>query len=214
MPSVRKSHWLPIFMVSSLVLILPTVAAWAQPSQPAIQNQPRQVPTAKPAVAAKLADPKADPKVKAAQTREKLHQRIRTLRAQKLAEVIKPDAATAKRLQEVAEKFEDQLAAVRQEAAITKRDLQKSLQAPKPDDAALNRLTDQMLSQRAKLHKLEDDRNGAVRKVLSAAQFSRLLIAWPKINKSIQEEMYKAILKQQSGTLGANGAAQPVGDDF
>ena len=110
------------------------------------------------------------------EARKKLREKIRAIRTRKLAEVIQPDPATTQKLTEIAEKFEEQLEQTRLLARTTRRDLLKGLQAPKPDDANVARLTDQLISQRAKMQQIETAREAAVRAVLKPVQFAKLEI--------------------------------------
>lgn len=144
--------------------------------------------------------PKTNPpnSLAAEQARAKLREKIRAIRARKLAEVIQPDAATALKLGEIAERFEEQLEATRTQARTTRRDLVKLLQAPKPDENAVGKLTQQLISERAKLSDIENARETAVRAVLNPVQFARLVLVWPKINREIREEIYRVLLKKKA----------------
>ena len=68
--------------------------------------------------------------------------------------------------------------------------------AAKPDDGALTRLTAQLIAQRAKLAEIETARENAVRAVLKPVEFAKLVLAWPKINREIREEIYRVLLKK------------------
>jgi hypothetical protein len=132
----------------------------------------------------------------AAEARSKLRQKIRAIRSRKLAAVIQPDAETMLKLAEIAEKFEEQLEQVRQQAHVTRKDLLKAMQAAKPDDALVSQLTQQFIAQRAKLQEIETGRENAVRAVLKPVDFARLVLAWPKINREIREEIYRVLSKK------------------
>lgn len=176
-----------------------TIPATVPPSvpprvPPAVPTQagPRPAPQA-----GKPADPHGKPAApqNAQQIRDKLRLNIRALRAQKLAEVLKPDSATAIKLQEISEKYGDQVMRLQQDAGTAKRDLVKQLQGANPDPAAVTRLTEQLLALRSQVNRTEEERMMAVRKVLTPVQFGKFLIAWPKINRQIQVKIYQALQK-------------------
>lgn len=155
------------------------------------------VPT-KPGDAAKPAKPKQDPKQRE-EARAKLLQRIRTLRAQELAEVLKPDAAAVTKVVEIAGGFEDRLIATRQELRGHRGELDKLLKVTPPNDAAIQKITDEMLAKRKKLDDIEAERTAALRKALTPSQFAKVVVAWPRINRHIQEQLYRALLKSKPG---------------
>ena len=95
-----------------------------------------------------------------------------------------------------AEKFEEQLEQARLQAHTTRKDLLKATQAANPDVANVVRLTQQLISQRAKLTDIESARENAVRAVLKPVEFAKLVLAWPKINREIREEIYRVLLKK------------------
>ncbi len=132
----------------------------------------------------------------AAEARANLRAKIRAIRSRKLAEVIQPDPPTMLKLAEIAEQFEEQLEQTRVLAQTTRKDLLKATQAAKPDDGALTRLTAQLIAQRAKLAEIETARENAVRAVLKPVEFAKLVLAWPKINREIREEIYRVLLKK------------------
>ncbi len=124
-----------------------------------------------------------------------MHQSIRAWRKQRLADVVQPDAPTALKIQDILDQHAIQTMALGDELRKTKAELTRQLKLPAPDLALLTRLTDQLLAVQAKIAKVEEDRSTAVRKVLTPVQFSRYLIAWPKINRQIQEKIYQALAK-------------------
>lgn len=133
--------------------------------------------------------------------RAKLLARVRTLRAGALAEVLKPDTGAVDKIVDIASGFEDRTLAARQEMRKLRHELEALLKQPKPDDAAINKLLDEVSAQRAKLQQVEDERAAAMRKALSPGQYARVMIAWPRINRRIQEQLFKALI--QSKEAGA-----------
>ena len=181
---------LPLTALAQAPLTQPLTA----PAQtgPVLRAEPREPPPV-------LRSPHGNaalPKTAAADARAKLREKIRAIRSRKLAAVIQPDPAAMLKLAEIAEKFEEQLEQTRQSAHTTRKDLLKAMQAPKPDDAKVIELTQQLIAQRAKLQEIETARENAVRAVLKPVEFARLVLAWPKINREIREEIYRVLLKK------------------
>ncbi len=184
----------------------PPPAAAARPAQPgaAPARLPAPVnPTAAPGKPAVAKPPvkKVDPK-KREEARAKLLQRIRGLRAQELAEVLKPDATAVAKVVEIAAGYEDKVIATRQDQRQRRADLDKLLKDPKPNDAAISRLVDELLAGRKRLEDIEYERTAAFRKVLNPSQFAKVVVSWPRINRKIQETLYRALLKSKSDAAG------------
>lgn len=139
-----------------------------------------------------------DPKVRE-EARAKLLTRVRTLRASALAEVLKPDSGAVTKIVEIAAGFEDRTLAARQEMRKLRHELEGLLKQPKPDDAAINKLLDEVSVQRNKLQQVEDERAAAMRKALTPSQYAKVMIAWPRINRKIQEQLFKALIQSKEG---------------
>ncbi len=164
-------------------------------------------PVAPPPQAGKLAPSKpakppvkVDPKQREA-AKQKLLQSIRAMRAKELAEVLKPDMAAVAKVVELSSGFEDQLVAARQELRQKRGAIDTLLAQPKPDDPALNRAVDALMAQRKKLEDIEAERTAAMRKALTPNQFARVVVAWPRINRRIQEQLYRALLSSKPGAV-------------
>jgi hypothetical protein len=188
-------RWPGLVLVAGLAM---SELAVAQVPTPPPAGLPGAAVPRAPAVPGKPAEarkPAVTPPQNAQQIREKLRASIRAMRAQKLAEVLKPDAPTAVKLQEISETYGDQLLVLRNQASAAKRDLVKQLQSPTPDQAAVTRLTEQVLNLSGRTNRLEEERMTAVKRVLTPVQFGRFLVAWPKINRQIQEKIYQALTK-------------------
>ena len=78
---------------------------------------------------------------------------------------------------------------------VTCRKVRSGL-APRPDDANVTRLTAQLIAERSKLSAIETARENEVRAVLKPVEFAKLVLAWPRINREIREEIYRALLKK------------------
>lgn len=144
---------------------------------------------------------KPGPKIQDPKEREiaraKLLERVRTLRAGALAEVLKPDTAAVAKIVDIAAGFEDRTLAARQQARSLRHELEALLKQPKPDDAAINKLVDEVGAHRTRLQQVEDERAAAMRKVLSPSQYAKVMIAWPRINRRIQEQLFKALIRSK-----------------
>lgn len=181
------------------------VAADPPPAKPVavpapVKPAPAPVSAGKPA--AKPVPPKKDPKQRE-EARAKLLQRIRALRAQELAEVLKPDSAAVVKVVEIAAGFEDKVIATRQELRQKRGDLDKLLKDAKPNDAAISKAVDELLGGRRKLEEIEAERTSGLRKALTPSQFAKVVVSWPRINRKIQESLYRALLKSKADGGGS-----------
>jgi Spy/CpxP family protein refolding chaperone len=130
-----------------------------------------------------------------------LLQSIRAMRAKELGDVLNPDTAAVAKVVELSSGFEDQLVAARQDLRQKRSAIDILLAQPKPDDPALNRAVDALMAQRRKLEDIEAERTAALRKVLTPNQFARVVVAWPRINRRIQEQLYRALLSAKQGAV-------------
>lgn len=73
------------------------------------------------------------------------------------------------------------------------KELKAQLAATPPDDARLTQLANTIVADRAKVQALEAQRTADNQRVLTAAQFAKLIVVWPQINRQIKIEMYKAM---------------------
>ena len=112
------------------------------------------------------------------------------------------DAATAAKFREVSERYQQQIAGVHREVGMAMKELKAQLAAPAPDAARLQQLADTVVSDRQKVQGLEAQRTGEYRRVLSPAQFARLIVTWPQINRQIKVEMWKAMHGGQAPAAG------------
>lgn len=144
-----------------------------------------------------------DPKVRE-EARAKLLTRVRALRSSALAEVLKPDQGAVTKIVDIAAGFEDRTLAARQEMRKLRHDLEALLKQPKPDDSAINKLLDDVSVQRGKLQQVEDERAAAMRKALTPSQYAKVMIAWPRINRKIQEQLFKALIQSKEGAAAVD----------
>jgi hypothetical protein len=121
------------------------------------------------------------------------------MRTRELTQILQPDTVAIGKVVEMASGFEDRLIASRQELRAQRVELDRLLADPKPDDGAITRATDELLVRRRKLDDIETERTAALRKVLRPSQFARLVVAWPRINRKIHEQLYRALLSSKPG---------------
>jgi Spy/CpxP family protein refolding chaperone len=112
------------------------------------------------------------------------------------------EAATAAKFREVSERYQLQIAGVHREVGLAMRELKAQLAAPTLNDARLAQLADTVVSDRQKVQALEAQRTAEYRRVLSPAQFARLIVTWPQINRQIRVEMWKAMHGGQPPAAG------------
>jgi Spy/CpxP family protein refolding chaperone len=127
------------------------------------------------------------------QKRAQVRQQITEFAMQQVTHELGLDAATAQRFRAVADKYEPQIAGLHREVGMAMKELKAQLAAPQVDEARLSQLSDTVVNDRAKVQALEAQRTDDNRRVLTPTQFAKLVVAWPKINRQIRVELYKAI---------------------
>lgn len=127
------------------------------------------------------------------QKRAQIRQHITDFAMQQITQQLALDPATAQRFRAVADKYEPQIAGLHREVGMAMKELKAQLASPQPDEALLSRLSDTIINDRSKVQALEAQRTADNRSVLTPTQFAKLVVAWPKINRQIKLEMYKAM---------------------
>ena len=127
------------------------------------------------------------------QKRAQVRQHIVDFAMQQIQQQLALDAATLQRFRAVADKYEPQIAGMHREIGMAMRELKAQLASPQPDEAVLSRLADTIVNDRTKVQALEAQRTAENRSVLTPTQFAKLVVAWPKINRQVKLEMYKAM---------------------
>ncbi len=132
-------------------------------------------------------------------------QRIEAYALNELVTQLALDGDTAQRFREVAVRYQLQIAAVRKDMRQAHQALKQLLDGGgTPDATRLGQLSDQILAGRAKLQALEGQRTVENRKILTPAQFARLLVVWPELSREVRTQV-----KQNAG-----GGGQPVAPNF
>jgi hypothetical protein len=131
----------------------------------------------------------AQPDVARAQMRE----RVRNSIVDRLVRILRLDPPTAARFAEVVKRYDDQNAAIMAENQPLRRELKQLLDAGRPDDAGILSLTDRILANRARMKKLEDERAAELRRVLKPADYGRLILVFPQVNRQVRAEIFQAL---------------------
>jgi Spy/CpxP family protein refolding chaperone len=149
--------------------------------------------------------------------REKIKQRILSMRAWQLTQELALDEPTAARLFPVIAKYDDAFARLLRESI----DLRKAGldAAARGDDRALNDVIDKVVANQRARWDAEEARFKEVRKVLTPAQAARILVVLPQIDRRIQNQLRRALgggpaggrRRQRAGNGGA-GAGNPDDD--
>ena len=127
------------------------------------------------------------------QKRALARQRITEFAMGKIQQELALDAATLQRFRAVAEKYEPQIMGLHREMGMAMKEIHAQLASAQPDDAKLSQLADVVVNDRTKVQALELQRTNENRRVLTPAQFAKLIVAWPRINRQVKIEMYKAM---------------------
>jgi Spy/CpxP family protein refolding chaperone len=127
------------------------------------------------------------------QKRAQVRQRITDFAMQQITQELALDAPTAQRFKDVAAKYEPQIAGLHREVGMAMKELKAQLAAAQPDEGKLQQLADTIVNDRTKVQALEAQRTADNRRVLTPTQFAKLVVAWPKINRQIKIEMFKAM---------------------
>jgi Spy/CpxP family protein refolding chaperone len=132
------------------------------------------------------------------QKRAQVRQRVTDFAMQQIVQELALDAPTAQRFKAVADRYEPQIAGLHREVGMAMKELKAQLAAPQPDEARLGQLADTIVNDRSKVQALEAQRTADNRRVLTPTQFAKLVVAWPKINRQVKIEMFKAMHNGQA----------------
>ncbi len=130
--------------------------------------------------------------------RERLRDRIRTMRAWYLTEQLSLDDATAARLFPLLGRFDDRMEELHQRGVMLQRALRREMAAATPDRPALNRLVDDLLAHYEDLYRVQRERFAAVRKVVTPEQSAKLLLVLPQIDDAIRRQIQRAVGRQKN----------------
>jgi hypothetical protein len=131
-----------------------------------------------------------------AERREQIKKKIRTMRAYTLTEELALDEQTAGKLFPVLARYDDET-----DKLLEKRiDVQRRLRHVDSlkDARAVERLIDEAVAIQRGFWDLEDRRVADLRKVLTPVQVAKLLVVLPALERKIQTQLRKAIVKRHT----------------
>jgi hypothetical protein len=158
---------------------------------PAAGAQPRQGPAPAPA-------PNA-------QRREEIKKKIRSLRAYALTTELNLDEKMGSRLWPVLAKYDDEIDKLLQQRVDVHRRLATADQLKDP--RAQDRLIDEAIANQKAFWSVEERRLVELRKILTPAQTTRLLVVLPAFERKIQNQLRRAIVRRAA-------PQDPDGDDL
>jgi hypothetical protein len=144
---------------------------------------------------------------KAAMRRDKIKERIRALRAYTLTAELQLDEQTAAKLFPVLAKFDGEFDKLLQERMGIQNKLQVT--GAIKDPKVIDKLIDEAVVNQRALWDTEDKRLAQLRKILTPAQTARLLIVLPAMERKIQNQLQRAVQRQQRKLANQRGG-QPV----
>ena len=139
-----------------------------------------------------------------AQRREEIKKKIRSLRAYALTTELNLDEKTGSRLWPVLAKYDDEIDKLLQQRVDVHRRLQTADQLKDPK--AQDRLVDEAIANQKAFWSVEERRLAELRKILTPAQTTRLLVVLPAFERKIQNQLRRAIVRRA-------GPAQDLDDD-
>jgi hypothetical protein len=138
--------------------------------------------------------------------REQIKKKIRAMRAYTLTEELALDEPTAGRLFPVLSRYDDETDKLLERRLELQRRLRHadSLKDPR----AVERLLDEAVANQRGFWDLEDKRIAELRKILAPVQAAKLLVVLPALERKIQGQLRKAIVKRHK----AGPEADPEAD--
>ena len=146
-----------------------------------------------------------------AERREQIKKKIRAMRAYTLTEELVLDEQTAGKLFPVLARYDDET-----DKLLEKRvDVQRRLRHVDSlkDARSVERLIDEAVAIQRGFWDLEDRRVADLRKVLTPVQVAKLLVVLPALERKIQTQLRKAIVKRHTARSANDGNGDGDGDD-
>ena len=140
------------------------------------------------------------------QRRAQVRQQITDYMLQQLTQELALDPATAQRVREVWQRYQQQIAGVHRDMGATMKELRALLATPQPDPGRSLQLADRIVRDRQQVQQLEIQRTGELRGVLSPVQFARGVTLAPRLQRQVRRQMLRAM-------RGGGAAAPAAGDD-
>ena len=148
--------------------------------------------------------PAGDPRTQE-QLRHEVAERMRSLRALKIAETLALDQATSARLFPLLARYDQRKGALQKEGRDIKRELRAESAAATPNGAKLTSAVDRLLANRGKRRALEEEKIREVRKVLTPVQQARLVLLLPRIERDYARRM-RETARDDGRDVGRAGA--------
>lgn len=142
----------------------------------------------------------------AADRREQIKKRIRSMRAYTLTEELGLDEATAARLFPMLARYDDETDKLLERRVEIQRRLRRA--DAQRDPRGIDRVIDDAIANQRSFWDLEDKKIAELRKVLTPSQTAKLLIVLPALERKIQNQLRKAIVQRRPGA-----AAEAPDDD-
>jgi hypothetical protein len=142
--------------------------------------------------------------------REQIKKKIRALRAYMLTEELVLDEPTARRLFPTLARYDDET-----DRLVHKRvDVQLRLRRADAlrDPRAIDRLIDEAMENQRAFWDLEARRIAELRKILTPVQVARVLVVLPALERRIQNQLRRAIVRQGDQTIDDSSDASDASD--
>jgi hypothetical protein len=149
-----------------------------------------------------------DKATKGENRREKIKERIRALRAYTLTAELSLDEQTAAKLFPVLAKFDTEFDKLLSERMSIQARLEASGTAK--DSKAIDKLIDEAVANQRALWGTEDKRLAELRKILTPAQVARVLVVLPAMERKIQNQLRRAVERQQRKMASPRVDEQPI----
>lgn len=125
--------------------------------------------------------------------REAIKKKIRIMRGNTLTVELHLDEPAANKLFPLLARYDDELdKLLEQKVALARR-----LREAKAGDSGVDKLVDEAVANQKALWGSEEHRLQELRKILTPVQVAKLLVALPEFERKIQNQLRKAIEKQQ-----------------
>lgn len=146
----------------------------------------------------------------APERREQIKKKIRALRAYTLTEELALDEATATRLFPALARYDDETDRLLQKRVEVQRRLRHT--EALHDPRAVERLIDEALANQRAFWDVEERRIAELRKILTPVQVASVLVVLPALERKIQNQLRRAIVKQE-GRPGRAALGLDTDDD-
>jgi hypothetical protein len=146
------------------------------------------------------------PSVSAENARDKIKDQIRAMRAARLVARLRLDEKTATRLVPALDKFDDEF----EKLLVARAELQKKIANAPKDDRVADRLVDEALANQRAFRDVEERRLAELRKILTPAQFLKLINVLPQVEQHIRNEIQKAIQRGPTDDDDLVGSPKPA----